>query len=82
MVIELAPMILDNSMVSLSNISTSFFGAFLLSLSNPSQYFVSLADFKAWVKKLAKSLRLFEPCASITFAPMLVPDLKTCFTII
>lgn len=73
MVNKLEARILDISMVS-SNISFGFIfpDGLFKSRNKHNQYLVSLADFKAISKYLAKSFLEFEALASIILAPMLV----------
>jgi len=73
---RLEPSILDISSISVNNLFILFLSASVASLNNPSQYFVSLADFKDISKNFMKSLLELEDLASTILAPTEVADLN------
>jgi len=72
---------LDISITSLNNSFVASLSAIPESLKKPSQYFVSLADFKAISLNLLNSNLVLEALASTRFAPIEVADLITWSTI-
>ena len=62
--------IFEISSASFNKPFTLFFSQSIVSLTKQSQYFVSLADFKAIIKNFCQSFLELPALPSTTFAPM------------
>ena len=66
---------IQSANIVLISLSFKYFVAF----SNFNQYLVSVVSFNAIEILETKSALLYACCASATFAPILVPERKSCF---
>ena len=74
--------IFDSSVASVKRVLHVAVSSLPESRSNPIQYLVSFALFKAISWNFLNSKRELEDCASTRLAPILVPDLSNCLAII